>query len=156
MYLNFSFYVASSTTKLCGGLLQVGDQIVSVLVLLETAKCHLCTGDVLLGILKVREKCSLVPALSAYSMKLVLPCDPLLFVGVGILKALYLPSLTSEQSMQTIINACSTAQRSRVTKRLRLRVENGSWGTYFGPTLFPPEASVVWHCAHLVYRISIA
>jgi hypothetical protein len=156
MYLNFSFYVASSATKLCGGLLQVGDQIISVLVLLETAKCHLCAGDVLLGIFKVREKGSLVPARSAYSMRLVLPCDPLLFVGVGILKALYLPSLTSEQSMQTIINARSTAPRSNVTRRLPLRADKGFWGTYFGPTLFPPEASVVWHCAHLVYRISIA
>ena len=26
--------------------------------------------------------------------------------------------------------------------------------TYFGPTLFPPEGSVVWHCAHLVYIVS--
>jgi hypothetical protein len=38
---------------LLGLLLQEGDEVVSVLALLETGKCHLGTWDVLLGVLEV-------------------------------------------------------------------------------------------------------
>jgi hypothetical protein len=45
----------SSKGRLGGGLLEVGDEVVSVLGLLETAKGHLGARDVLLGVLKVLE-----------------------------------------------------------------------------------------------------
>jgi hypothetical protein len=45
----------SSKGRLSGGLLEVGDEVVSVLGLLETAEGHLGARDVLLGVLEVLE-----------------------------------------------------------------------------------------------------
>ena len=45
----------SATTRLRGGLLEVGDEVVPVLVLLQAAEGHLGAGDVLLGVLEVGE-----------------------------------------------------------------------------------------------------
>ena len=70
-----------------------------------------------------------------------IPNDSFLFVCVSVLETFYLTSLTSKQSMKTIISI-----------RLRKDKEAGISGKYFGPTLFPPEASVVWHWAHRVYN----
>lgn len=58
--------------RLCGGLLEVGDQVVPVLGLLETAKGHLGARNVLLGVLEVVEQ------------GVLLPLDTLLLVGVGV------------------------------------------------------------------------
>jgi len=41
--------------RLLGLLLEVGDEVVAVLGLLETAEGHLGAGDVLLGVLEVLE-----------------------------------------------------------------------------------------------------
>ena len=41
--------------RLLGLLAQEGDQVVSVLGLLEATECHLSAGDVLLGVLEVLE-----------------------------------------------------------------------------------------------------
>ena len=41
--------------RLLGGLLEVGDEVVPVLVLLQAAESHLGAGDVLLGVLEVGE-----------------------------------------------------------------------------------------------------
>lgn len=41
--------------RLLGLVLEEGDEVVSVLGLLETAEGHLCAGNVLLGVLEVLE-----------------------------------------------------------------------------------------------------
>jgi hypothetical protein len=58
--------------RLFGGLLEVGDEVVPVLLLLETAKGHLGAGNVLLGVLEVLEE------------GLLVPLNALLLVGVGV------------------------------------------------------------------------
>ena len=40
---------------LCGGFLEVGDQVVSVFFLLQAAEGHFGAGDVFLGVLEVGE-----------------------------------------------------------------------------------------------------
>jgi hypothetical protein len=58
--------------RLFGGLLEVGDEVVPVLLLLETAEGHLGAGNVLLGVLEVLEE------------GLLVPLNALLLVGVGV------------------------------------------------------------------------
>lgn len=41
--------------RLCGGLLEVGDEVVAVIGLLETTERHLGARNVLLGVLEVLE-----------------------------------------------------------------------------------------------------
>jgi len=58
--------------RLFGLLSEEGDQVVTVLGLLETTESHLGSGNVLLGVLEVLEQ------------SVVVPLDALLLVGVGV------------------------------------------------------------------------
>jgi hypothetical protein len=58
--------------RLFGLLSEEGDQVVTVLGLLETTESHLGSGNVLLGVLEVLEE------------SVVVPLDALLLVGVGV------------------------------------------------------------------------
>jgi len=74
------------------------------------------------------------------------PCDSLLFVGVSVLETLYLTSLSSEQAVQAIISYYSNSHASPSNQNDGTSaISLGGEGSYFGPTLFPPEGSVVWH-----------
>lgn len=66
----------------------IRDEVVPVLVLLETAKRHLCTGNVLLGVLEVVEHGVLVPG------------DALLLVGVGVGEAVDRAGLAAENAVE--------------------------------------------------------
>ena len=75
--------------RLLGLVLEEGDEVVSVLGLLETTEGHLGTGDVLLGVLEVLElgqvSCELPGAFNGYTYQsLVAPLNTLLLVGVGV------------------------------------------------------------------------
>lgn len=48
----------------------------------------------------------------------MIPGDSLLFVGIGVLKALYLPGLTSKQSMKTIHQQTSLETKTRYSTRM--------------------------------------
>jgi hypothetical protein len=58
--------------RLFGLLSEEGDQVVTVLGLLETTESHLGSGNVLLGVLEVLEE------------SVVVPLNALLLVGVGV------------------------------------------------------------------------
>lgn len=93
----------SSKGRLSGSLLEVGDEVVSVLGLLETAKGHLGARNVLLGVLEVLELVpfhvsvypgqrssergpgvSVPPRTSCAYQGVLLPLDTLLLVGIGV------------------------------------------------------------------------
>lgn len=74
------------------GLDQVGDQVVSVLWLLQTTKGHLGTWNVLLWVFKVVRH------------GLFGPDDTLLFVGVGVRETFSLTRLSAENTMQVRTN----------------------------------------------------
>ena len=109
------------------GILEVGNKVVAVLVLLETGKRHLCAGDVLfdagqgqppsagqsvnthlLGVLKVLEEGVLVPG------------DTLVHVRSGVRVALALASLTTENAGKC---PSATGDACRGTRRTR-----AGWG----------------------------
>lgn len=54
----------SSRSALFGGLLEVGDEVIPVLVLLQAAEGHLGAGDVLLGVLEVGELLAVLAKMS--------------------------------------------------------------------------------------------
>jgi hypothetical protein len=64
------------------------NQVLPVLLLLQAAKGHLGAGNVLLGVLEVREK------------GIVVPGDALLLVGIGVRVALDGAGLAAEQAVQ--------------------------------------------------------
>jgi len=64
------------------------NQVVPVFGLLQSAECHLCAGDVFLGVLEVFEECILLPG------------NALGFVCVGVREALYLTGLSAEESVE--------------------------------------------------------
>lgn len=74
------------------GLGQVGDQVVSVLWLLQTTKGHLGAWNVLLGVFKVVRHGLLGPG------------DTLLLVGVSVGEALGLTGLSAENTVQVRTN----------------------------------------------------
>lgn len=74
------------------GLGQVGDQVVSVLWLLQTTKGHLGTWNVLLWVFKV-----IVHGLLG-------PSDTLLLVGVSVREAFSLTRLSAENTVQVRTN----------------------------------------------------
>jgi hypothetical protein len=74
---------------LCGGLLEVGNQVIPVLLLLQATEGHLGAGNVLLGVLEVGEEGLLVPG------------DALLLVGVGVGVALDGTGLAAEETVQS-------------------------------------------------------
>jgi hypothetical protein len=74
---------------LFGRVLEVGNQVVPVLLLLETAEGHLGAGDVFLGVLEVLEE------------GLVLPGDALLLVGVGVGVAVDGTGLAAEEAVES-------------------------------------------------------
>jgi len=78
-------------------LLEEGDQVVPVLVLLETAKRHLGTWNVLLRVLEVLEQCFFAP------------CDTLLLVCIGVGVTLDLAGLTTEKTVQVGTGLVGTA-----------------------------------------------
>ena len=47
--------------ELCAGLLQIGDQVLALSLLLKTGENHLSSGDVLLGVQQIFEKGVLAP-----------------------------------------------------------------------------------------------
>lgn len=65
------------------------DEVVSVLLLLETTESHLGSGNVLLGVLEVVEQ------------GLLFPGDTLLLVGVGVGETLNLTGLAAEETVQS-------------------------------------------------------
>lgn len=70
----------------CG--LEVGDEVISVLLLLKTIEGHLGTGNVLLGVLEVLKQSVLVPG------------DALVDVGVGVGEAGSLSGLATEEPVK--------------------------------------------------------
>ena len=48
------------------------------------------------------------------------PCDTLLLVGISVLEALYLPSLSSEQAVQTIISQSIAITKTKEENQVRL------------------------------------
>jgi len=66
----------------------VSDQVIAVLLLLETTERHLGAGNVLLGVLEVLKERGLVPD------------DALLLVGVGVLEALDLAGLAAKETVK--------------------------------------------------------
>ena len=73
---------------LCGRVLEVGDEGVSLLILLDAREDHLGAGDELLGVLKVGEE------------SLLTPRDTLVHVGSGVGIAGGLASLAAEETAQ--------------------------------------------------------
>jgi len=83
--------------RLGGGVLEVGDEVLAVLLLLETAEGHLGAGDVLLGVLEVGEQ------------SVFLPGDALLLVGVGVGVAVDGAGLAAEETVQGRADLVGTA-----------------------------------------------
>lgn len=79
---------AMSFGRLSTRVLEVGNEVVSVLGLLQATEGHLGAGDVLLGVLEVVEE------------GLVVPLDTLLLVGVGVGVALDGTTLAAEEAVQ--------------------------------------------------------
>ena len=73
---------------LCSRILEVGNKVLSFLVLLDTGEHHLGAGDVLLRVLKVREQGVLVPR------------NALVDVGGRVGVAIGLASLAAEQTVE--------------------------------------------------------
>jgi len=93
--------------NLCSTLFQISNQIVSILFFLEAAKGHLCSWNVLFGILQVCEQCIFRPVIEVSCgilYKGALPYNSFLFICVGVLESFYLSSLSSKQPMQTVIS----------------------------------------------------
>lgn len=67
----------------------VRNQVIAVLLLLETTESHLGTGDVLLGVLEVLEE------------SLVVPLDALLLVGIGVGVTIDGTGLSAEEAVQS-------------------------------------------------------
>lgn len=68
------------------------NQVLPILLLLETTESHLGAGDVLLGVLKVSEE------------GVVVPGDALLLVGIGVGVAVDRASLAAEKTVQSGTN----------------------------------------------------
>jgi len=79
---------ATQRRNLLGDVLQMGNQVVPVLVLFETTKRHLGAGNVLLGVLEVFKESILVPG------------DTLLLVRVGVREALDLTGLAAKETVK--------------------------------------------------------
>jgi hypothetical protein len=73
---------------LCGRFLEVGDEGVSLLILLDAREDHLGARDVLLGVLKVGEE------------SLLAPRDALVYIGSGVGVAGGLASLAAEETVE--------------------------------------------------------
>lgn len=70
-------------------LLEVGEQVVNVGLLLETSEGHLVARDVLLGVADVLVKSALVPS------------DTLLLHGIGVGEAVLATTLATEDTLET-------------------------------------------------------
>jgi hypothetical protein len=79
------------------GIEDLRNQVLPVLLLLQAAKGHLGAGDVLLGVLEVREK------------GIVVPGDALLLVGIGVRVTLDGAGLAAEQAVQSGANLVTAA-----------------------------------------------
>lgn len=90
----------------CSALLQIRNQIVSVLFLLKTTESHLRSWNVFLGVLKIHEEGVIRPARLASESNRIkhIPCNALLLVCVSVLESFYLTGLSSEQSVQATIS----------------------------------------------------
>jgi len=86
-----------------GRFFQVGDQIVPVLGFLQTAKGHLGSGNVLLWVLQIDIQGVLIPG------------DPLLFVGISVRESFDLASLPAKNTVQIGADLVSTAVLEGVT-----------------------------------------
>jgi len=75
-------------TRLCGLVLEVGDEIVAVLGLLQATEGHLGAGNVLLGVLEVLEE------------SVITPGDALALVGVGVSVSGDLAGLSAPKSVK--------------------------------------------------------
>lgn len=93
---------------LLGLLTEVGDQVVAVLLLLETGEGHLGTRDVLLGILEVLEKSLLIPGYT------------LVDVGLGVREALDGTGLTAEETVK--VGADWECARAKKRKALSVKL----------------------------------
>jgi hypothetical protein len=81
----------------------VRDQVISILLLLEASECHLSTGDVLLGVLEVLELVESVAirrGIVVTHKSILLPCDALCLVGVGVREALDLACLAPKETVE--------------------------------------------------------
>lgn len=105
-------------SRLCGLLLEEGDEVVAVLGLLETTKGHLGAGNVLLGVLEVVElqpwlAVSFLRAAGGPSWRrsartgptetyhgVLVPRDTLLLVGVGVGVAVDLTRLAAKDTVE--------------------------------------------------------
>jgi len=86
-----------------GRFFQVGDQILPVLGLLQTAKGHLGSGNVLLWVLQIDIQGVLIPG------------DPLLFVGISVRESFDLASLPAKNTVQIGTDLVSTTGLEGVT-----------------------------------------
>lgn len=118
--------------RLGGGVLEVGDKVLAILLLLETAEGHLGAGDVLLGVLKVVElekegkKAMLDSRIQqlwvrengglAYQSA-VIPGDALLLVGVGVGVAVDGAGLATEETVQGRADLVAAASLNGVALR---------------------------------------
>lgn len=89
--------------RLLGLVLEEGDEVVSVLGLLETTEGHLGAGNVLLGVLEVLElgRVSYVLGVSCERtyQSVVVPLNTLLLVGVGVGETFDLARLAAEEAV---------------------------------------------------------
>jgi hypothetical protein len=112
----------------------IRNEIVPVLVLLQAAKRHLGAGDVLLGVLEVRElrkalanrkPTSRLGARWAYQ-SVVVPGDALLLVGVGVGVAINGTGLTAKQAVQCRADLVATVLLNGVALRAARLEEVGT------------------------------
>jgi hypothetical protein len=106
---------------LSSGVLEVGDEVLPVLLLLEATEGHLRAGDVLLGVLEVGEK------------SVVVPGDALLLVGVGVGVALDGAGLAAEEAVERGADLVTAASLDGVALRAA-RLEKV--GTLLSVTLY--------------------
>ena len=78
--------------RLCGRRCQVGDEVLALLLLLDTGENHLGTGDELLRVLKVHKEGGGVPV---HTVDLTL-----VDVGCGVGESWSLPSLAAQKSVK--------------------------------------------------------
>lgn len=87
-------------------LLEPGDEIVTVLLLLQASKGHFGARDVLRRVMGIsaplltgHEMTYLLGVLEVFEKGLLAPCNALVDVGSGVGKALNLASLTAEETI---------------------------------------------------------
>ena len=99
--------------RLCSGGDEVGDEVLALLLLLDTSKHHLSTRDELFRVLQVDKEGGGVPVNTVYFA--------LVDVGGGVGKACCLPSLAADKSVKIgALLVCPSGLHSVALAALRL------------------------------------